>query len=75
MRSTEVRYHKSSEKIDDEFSSVKPLAVGYRRFTVLERILMVVIGVIFVVVLIVGILYASEKKNTKAKSECDSKPR
>jgi cell division protein FtsL len=67
---SEVRYHKSSENVDDEErATVKPLSVTYRRFTVLERVLLVAVSVFVVLAIVFGILYAasetSEGRNSK----------
>ena len=57
---SEVRYHKSTEDIGDvECATVKPLSVTYRRFTVLERALMVAVSVLVVLAIVFGILYAT----------------
>jgi cell division protein FtsL len=67
---TDVRYHKSSENIDDEErATIKPLSASYRRFTVLERVLMVAVFVFIVLAIVFGILYAgsetSERRDEK----------
>ena len=67
---SEVRYHKSSENVDDEErATVKPFSVSYRRFSVLERVLMVAVSVFIVLTIVFGILYAaseaSDRRNRK----------
>ena len=57
---SEIRYHKSNENIDDaERATVKPLSVTYRRFTMLERVLMVAVSVFIVLAIVFGVLYAA----------------
>ena len=67
---SEVRYHKSAENIDDaECATVKPLSVTYRRFTVLERALMVALSVFIVLAIVFGILYATSDTSETARNK------
>ena len=69
MDSKGVRYHKSAEDVDEEKCDVvKPLTVGYCRFSVLERVLLAVVCVLFIIALIFIILYATALKDS-SKSE------
>ena len=62
MQSTGVRYHRSTENLDDDgCAKVRPLTVGYCRFTVLERVLIVVVFVLFILTIVLGVLYGTAR--------------
>ena len=82
MQSTGVRYHRSTENLDDDGCvKVRPLTVGYCRFTVLERVLIVVVCVLFIVTVVLGVLYGTARaangtaaETRGSQSEQEKKP-
>lgn len=63
---SEVRYHKSTENVEDaEPTAVKPLSVGYRRFTLLERVLLVAVCALVVLAIVFGVLYAASVSSAR----------